>query len=897
MEARQLPVYQQRERILSILKDNQVIVVESPTGSGKTTQLPIILHEAGFDRSAVIGITQPRRIAAVGVSAYIQQQLFAEQGDAAAGYVAYKMRFIDNTSPQTRIKIMTDGILLQEIKADPLLSRYSVIMVDEAHERSLNIDFILGLLKRSLESRPELKVIISSATINAEIFSEYFNKAPIVRIETRTFPISMTYMPPRVPRDPDSLIEKIVEIVGRRFDARSESQPDGGILIFLSGEKLIKDCIRALQTQPFHRKLYIIPLYARLSKEEQDEVFPPAPKGRTKVVVATNIAETSITIDGIQTIIDPGLAKINFYNPRSYTSSLVEQAISRAAANQRRGRAGRTGPGNCYRLYSREDFEHRPLFKQEEIYRTDLSEVVLRMAELDIRDFESFDFISSPGQAGIASAIETLMLLNALTPDRSLSEIGQHMSRFPLLPRHSRIIVEAMLIYPDVLNEVLITVSFLSTASPFLLPQGEEMEARNAHHHFRDDAGDFVSYLKIFHAFQTAKKKDDFCKSYYLDPQALAEIVNVKQQLSDIVEEMGIHLLERDGDDVVIPRGERLAAFICAIARGLIQFICVRRGRSSYRSLTAERIDIHPGSVMFRETPLFLVAGEIVKTTRTFARSVSPLKREWLPRISPDLAALLEEEPERKRHGKGGKRDKGGKGDKRGKGGKRDRQDRDRRESGQKTSSAPPVKVNSQQVILGGRVYTPQPWKGKKKILELSWQELSELSQMKHLDLIPQYQHLRIRIRYQDKIFLRQEQLARALKIARFVNPGNDLHSNWRRDTPFNIWEASAALNKSLEAVLKLTVMKKSGKGPREIGFITLCSAGPGLYNLRAVRNFNNSLTESIASLESLADEINILKEHEGSAGADQTVARTLPALRETTNSLYRRLSRMLEDV
>ena len=425
-----------------------------------------------------------------------------------------------------------------------------------------------------------------------------------------------------------------MDIVGRLLKEKA-----GDMLIFLPGERLIKDCMAALLSQPFHRKLHIIPLYGRLSKEEQDDVFPPAPQGRTKVVVATNIAETSITIDGISNVIDSGLVKINFYNPRSYTSSLIEQGISRASANQRRGRAGRTGPGNCYRLYRREDFDRSPLFTQEEIYRTDLSEVILRMAELGIRDFESFDFISSPGQAGIASAIETLMLLDALNADRSLSQIGREMSRFPLLPRHSRIIVEAMMRYPDVLEEVLIATSFLSTNNPFLLPQGEETEARNAHHHFRDGAGDFVSYLKIYTAFRESKKKEAFCERYYLDKQILSEIVNVQQQLGEIVEDASLPV---SGCGLPIG-GEQLARFISSIAKGLIQFICVRTGRSSYRSLTAERIEIHPGSVMFREAPNFLVAGEIVKTSRTFARSVSPLQREWLPLISADIASLLSE--------------------------------------------------------------------------------------------------------------------------------------------------------------------------------------------------------------------------------------------------------------
>ncbi|MGI9255643.1 MAG: helicase-related protein [Salinispira sp.] len=675
IKSQQLPVYQQREYILHTLKTHQVIIVESPTGSGKTTQLPIILHEAGYDRNGIIGITQPRRIAAVGISDYIQRQFSGADGggDAdgngssqiSADLAAYKIRFADTTSPHTRIKIMTDGILLQEIKADPLLRNYSILMIDEAHERSLNIDFILGLLKQILENRPKLKIIISSATIKTEIFSRYFNNAPIVRIKTQTFPINMTYAPPRNPGDPESLIERIVGIVagkisdydgGSNGSAEDQNDEHAGkdILVFLSGEKLIKDCVHALSSEPFHRRLHIIPLYARLSKEEQDRVFLPPPPGKIKVVIATNIAETSITIDGVHTVIDSGLAKINYYNSRTYTSSLIEKNISQASADQRRGRAGRTGPGDCYRLY-RHGALKEP-FTQEEIYRTDLSEVVLRMAGLRIRNFENFDFISSPGKEAIESATRTLIHLDALNSDKSLSSIGAQMSIFPLIPRHSRIIVEAMRNYPEVLNEVIIAVCFLSTNSPLRLPHGEENAAREAHRRFHDPAGDFVSYLHIFQKFRTAKKRESFCTTAYLDFQVMSEIVNVKQQLSEIVEEMGARVgadssagsAERAGAGWL--RGELLAAFMCSIAKGLIQFICIRTGRTSYHSLTAERIEIHPGSAMFRDAPDFLVAGEIVKTTRTFARSVSPLNRDWFSRISPEILSLLRTQKKENKH-------------------------------------------------------------------------------------------------------------------------------------------------------------------------------------------------------------------------------------------------------
>ncbi|MDR0448321.1 MAG: DEAD/DEAH box helicase, partial [Treponema sp.] len=415
-----LPVYQHKNRILSALEGNQVIVVESPTGSGKTTQLPVILREAGYDKNGIIGVTQPRRIAALSVSAFIARQLgFSNPGDPCP--VGYKMRFEDRTGNNTKIKIMTDGILLQEMKLDPWLSRYGVMIIDEAHERSLNIDFILGLLKRVLEERKEFKIIVSSATINAEVFSEYFGsdalgQCPVVKIEAQMFPVTLIYDPPIAPhfapplasplatpaernwkenRSGGNLNAELLQIkiaaIVERFIGEKRS---GDILIFLPGEKVIKDCMEKLVFSSVGKYLHVLPLYGRLGKEEQERVFEDPPKGKAKVVIATNIAETSITIDGITAVIDSGLSKLNYYNPRTFISSLLESPVSKASANQRKGRAGRTREGSCYRLYTRKDFETRPLFTTEEIYRTDLSEVVLRMADLGITGFEEFDFIS-----------------------------------------------------------------------------------------------------------------------------------------------------------------------------------------------------------------------------------------------------------------------------------------------------------------------------------------------------------------------------------------------------------------------------------------------------------------------------------------------------------------------
>jgi ATP-dependent helicase HrpA len=839
MRSEALPVYQQRDKILVELEQNQVIVVESPTGSGKTTQLPLILYRAGYGRDGIIGVTQPRRIAAVSVSEYIAGQI----GDKVPGMVGYKMRFEDQTIPDTRIKIMTDGILLQELKADNMLSTYSVIMVDEAHERSLNIDFILGLLKRILEARPEFKVIISSATINAEIFSTYFNGCPVVHIETQMYPVQVIYdAPPQVAKE-DALQDKIEDIVVRTI----ESGRTGDFLIFLSGEKPIKECLARLSGCSVSKRLHILPLYGRLSKEEQERVFDPPPEGQAKVVIATNIAETSVTIDGITTVIDSGLAKMNYYNPKTYTSSLIEGPISKASCNQRKGRAGRTQPGVCYRLYSKKDFDHRDLFTLEEIYRTDLSEVVLRMAELGIYDVEDFDFISPPGSQGIIGAIETLVLLDAIDHDRQLTEIGRMMVEFPLTPRHSRMIVAAIRRYHEVLEEVLIASAFLSTHTPFLLPPGDELEARHAHHHFSDPAGDFVSYLNLFRAFVKQRdnaRRENFCTQYYLDVKVMSEIVNIKHQLEEIVSAMGIP----------ISSGGSTKDYLCAVSAGLIQFVCERAGKTAYRSLTADKIQIHPGSVMFREAPPYIVAGEIVRTSRMFARSVSPLNRQWLPEISEDLAAEFGSVSR----------------------GRDSRQEARRR--GQTGKKAAPPKDTTWEIHMGGEIFKLEPYKKNKKMAVLPWDKIKKVLQHTPEQELRIHERLRGKIVYQNYDIHPGDQLGSILKIVPYINPEQDMREKPAKRGSFSTATELPQLCDELEKILKLT---RSRKKSRTLGFLTLDTDGTGNYWLKVIRSFHTAVDVSLSSLEVLADELNdsVEEAHLGKV-----------------NRVYRRLSEIYEN-
>jgi len=846
----ELPVYQQKQRILSALQDHQVIVVESPTGSGKTTQIPQILFDAGYAAAghgagSMIGVTQPRRIAAVSVCEFIARQ----RGVSIPSVVGYKMRFEDRTDPTTRIKIMTDGILLQEMKADPTLSRYKVMMVDEAHERSLNIDFILGLLKRVLENRREFKVVVSSATINAEVFSEYFDECPIVNIQTEPYPVRMIYDPPKSESSPDALLEQIARIVyriesgqGGAASAHQGQEPPpeaaggGDILVFLPGEGSIRNCITALQSLPVARRLEILPLYSRLSSEEQERVFEDYP-GRRKVVVATNIAETSVTIDGITTVIDSGRAKMNYYNNRNFTSSLVEVPVSKASANQRRGRAGRTRPGVCYRLYSRQDFDSRPLYTTEEILRTDLSEVVLRMAELGIQDFERFDFISQPGREGILSAIETLKLLDALDERRALTSIGEQMLAFPILPRLARMIVESIRHYPGVLEEILIAAAFLSARSPFVLPPGEELEARKAHHSFRDPLGDFVSYLKVFRAFRKSKDREGFCRRNYLDERTLGEITNIERQLEEILAEQGIP----------IGSGGELSDYLCAAARGLIQFVCVRSGRGIYRTLTAGRIQIHPGSVMFREDPFYIVAGEIVRTSRMWAHSVSPLKRSWLERIHPLLDRQL-----------------GGEGKAKGRGEPLETPGRPRRREG------------TDFVKIGRELFDIRVEKGKKKTVILPWDRIRPVAASRDLRILSNYHKLKGKVLYQDYELFGGMRLSTILRLL----PKVDLEGGILEQTggrTIQLPEGYDELAARLGDLLRVCRLKKKQK---RLGFLALHTDGQGNYWFRGTRNYITALNESLYSLETLAD---------------APEAALKPA--QEINRAYRELARALEEL
>lgn len=915
MKYTQLPVYEQKARILESLERHQVIVVESPTGSGKTTQLPVILHEAGYTQTGMIGVTQPRRIAALSVSEFIAHQLKVPLGDT----VGYKMRFEDHTSPSTKIKIMTDGILLQELKLDPWLSKYSVIMVDEAHERSLNIDFILGLLKRILQERHDFKVIISSATINTDMFSMYFNECPVIKIDAMTYPVTLIFDPPAITASTETLaaetalLDKIAVIVGRIL---SEGRP-GAILVFLPGERAIKNCIERLSHESWFRKLYPLPLYGRLSKEEQERVFKSPPFGKKKIVIATNIAETSITINDIAAVIDSGLSKLNFYNPFTYTSSLDEAPVSKASCNQRRGRAGRTQEGVCYRLYTRKDFETRVMYTTEEIYRTDLSEVVMRMAELGIYDFANFDFISPPGKKGIIGAVDTLNMLGALESDNSLSKIGQMMCLFPLSPRQSRMIVEAVLYYPESIEDVLIAAGFLSARSPFLFPDGHELEARKAHAAFRDPLGDFVSFLKVYRQYMQAENQKKFCDRFYLDERIMAEIANIKEQLELIVSDMGVPILS----------GGKPADYLTAVARGMIQFVCAAQGRDVYRSLTTEKISIHPGSCMYKEHQAFIVAGEIVRTSRMYAMSVSPLSKDIVALVAPALLDKKAAQQVRAKAGNGdGKADRAASGT--GKGGGKNAQGagvsgklsgssgKAVGQGGRISSTGAIGEKQPQTVSICGTPYIVQKMKGKKQLL-LPWEQFSrtieqlraerqqtgktdadwdtqkgtaaetvgssqEVSPLENGSIVydgrlEQLKNLRAKITFGSYELLAGEKFGLVLSIAEaFPLQPLDSETPFPRTKNFTLPDDTAALLEQLPLIFRTVAAKQKSK---QLGFITLFNDGNGTFWLKTSRGFHTALHENLASLQQLID----------SAGSELDEAQTA-----AVNSLYSKIAKLI---
>ncbi|EGR2402510.1 ATP-dependent helicase HrpA [Vibrio cholerae] len=632
-----LPVSQKRDDIAQAIAHHQVVIVAGETGSGKTTQLPKICAELGRGKYGLIGHTQPRRLAARSVANRIAEEMETELGS----FVGYKVRFTDQISDQTQIKLMTDGILLAEIQNDRFLNQYDTIIIDEAHERSLNIDFILGYLKQLLPRRPDLKVIITSATIDPERFSKHFSNAPIIEVSGRTYPVEVRYRPLAGDDDSESDRDQLEGI----FQAVDELCDEGlgDILIFMNGEREIRDTADALSKRNL-RDTEIVPLYARLSAGEQNKIFQPH-AGR-RIVLATNVAETSLTVPGIKYVIDPGTARISRYSYRTKVQRLPIEPISQASANQRKGRCGRTEEGICIRLYSEEDFLSRPEFTDPEILRTNLASVILQMTALGLGDIEAFPFVEAPDKRNIQDGVRLLEELGAINdqikdPKKRLTESGKQLARLPIDPRLARMVLEASKL--GCLKEVMIIASALSIQDPRERPSDKQQSADDKHRRFNHEDSDFLTLVNLWHYIgqqQKALTSNQFrrqCKLDYLNYLRVREWQDVYTQLHQSTREMGFKLNDELGS---------YHAVHSAILVGLLSHIGMKdQEKNEYHGARNARFNIFPASGLFKKQPKWVMSAELVETSKLWARVVAKIEPDWIEPLAKHLIKRSYSEP------------------------------------------------------------------------------------------------------------------------------------------------------------------------------------------------------------------------------------------------------------
>jgi ATP-dependent helicase HrpA len=625
----QLPISARVADIATAIHENQVIIVAGATGSGKTTQLPKIALAMGRGLEKIIGVTQPRRIAATSVAARVASEL----GTPLGTDVGYQVRFDDRTSPATYVKFMTDGILLAEIHGDRLLRRYDTLVIDEAHERTLTIDFLLGWLKRILPERPDLKVIISSATIDTERFSELFGGAPVIQVEGRTYPVDVLYEPPR---DDADLAEAVADAVANV----TSLDPQGDILVFLPGEREIREAENELHARGL-RHTVIQPLYARLAASDQAKVFASIPQRR--VILATNVAETSVTIPGIVYVVDTGIARLSRYDPRSGTTRLQIEAVSQASADQRKGRCGRVRDGICVRLYDEQSFASRPAFTDPEIKRTGLAAVILRMKSLDLGDVEDFPFLDPPQSKAIAEGYRVLEELGALGERRELTVLGKQLARFPVDPRIARMIMAGAEL--GVLRDILVIAAALNIQDPRERPREHQQKADDLHRRFKDERSDFVGLLRLWDFAKEASLKGTsnlrrVCKDGFLSFLRIREWGEVHRQLEEIVRELRLDKIaataKRGGEDPLHR----------ALLTGLLSKVGTWNAENRiYIGAKQTRFNIHPSSALARKPPAWIMAFELVETTQLFARVAAKIDPEWLAEAAPHLLKRSYSEP------------------------------------------------------------------------------------------------------------------------------------------------------------------------------------------------------------------------------------------------------------
>ncbi len=654
-----LPISARKDDIVRAIRENQVVVLAGETGSGKTTQIPKMCLEAGLGIQAKIGCTQPRRVAALSISRRIAEELGVSWGRE----VGCKIRFDDRSSPETFIKLMTDGILLAETQGDPLLSEYNAIIVDEAHERSLNIDFLLGLLKGILAKRNDLKLIITSATIDTAAFSAAFGNAPVLEISGRTYPVEVIYEPFDAQSEEAgemTFVDAAIRSTQRVLDESSE----GDVLVFLPGERDIREASDAL-VGSLETGVEVIPMYGRLSSGDQQRVFSSS--GRRKVVVATNIAETSLTIPGIRFVVDAGLARMSRYNSRTRTKRLPVEPISQSSANQRKGRAGRVQEGVCIRLYSEEDYAGRPPFTQPEIQRANLAEVILRMKAYRFGDIETFPFLNPPSPAAITGGYELLQELGALDAQRDLTPMGRDLARLPIDPTLGRMLLQSQKEHAT--RELLIIASGLSVQDPRERPLDQRAAADAMHRRHLHSQSDFLTLLNIWNAvheqweqLRTQGERRKFCKQQFLSYTRMREWQDLHAQLYGALEELGtVRLNESTAEYDAVHR---------SILSGLLGHVATRIERNQYKAAGNRELLIFPGSTLsdrpdrhrdrteskgrqasdevaalVPRQPHWIVAGEIVETSQLFARTVAGIDPHWIRLLAPHLCKVTHQNP------------------------------------------------------------------------------------------------------------------------------------------------------------------------------------------------------------------------------------------------------------
>ncbi|MEV6667821.1 MULTISPECIES: ATP-dependent RNA helicase HrpA [Streptomyces] len=655
----QLPVSQKKDEIAAAIRDHQVVIVAGETGSGKTTQIPKICMELGRGVRGMIGHTQPRRIAARTVAERVAEELDTPLGEA----VGWKVRFTDQVNPEaTFVKLMTDGILLAEIQTDRELRAYDTIIIDEAHERSLNIDFLLGYLAQLLPKRPDLKVVITSATIDPERFSRHFGDAPIVEVSGRTYPVEVRYRPLLEEDSEDADRDQITAITDAVEELMGEGK--GDILVFLSGEREIRDTADALEKKKHSRaggawqSMEVLPLYARLSHAEQHRVFQPH-TGR-RIVLATNVAETSLTVPGIKYVIDPGFARISRYSHRTKVQRLPIEPISQASANQRKGRCGRTSDGICIRLYSEDDFLARPEFTDAEILRTNLASVILQMTAAGLGDIEKFPFIDPPDHRNIRDGVQLLQELGALDPAQKdprkrLTETGRKLAQLPVDPRLARMVLEAD--RNGCVREVMVIAAALSIQDPRERPADKQAQADQQHARFKDETSDFLAYLNLWRYIREQQRERGsssfrrMCKQEYLNFLRIREWQDIYSQLRTVAKQMGIHLDENDAP------ADRIHVSLLA---GLLSHIGMKDvkeskdsgpgarkegGRNEYLGARNAKFAIFPGSALFKKPPRFVMSAELVETSRLWARVNAKIEPEWVEPLAGHLLKRTYSEP------------------------------------------------------------------------------------------------------------------------------------------------------------------------------------------------------------------------------------------------------------